>query len=170
MKLRMLDSGLGGRPARQCASSYPVNVLAVDAGCFGFWETPDDQSTIRYAVITCSYTDQIASRPSFPGNTARPSIEPGIAYRLPKTLSALQKRFFNDVIWPDFAAIKVGGKGFLRWEFIVPNEPFVAAALGVTATLANHKEARPPRIEQELESAQMDKLGTGVAQPEYSDL
>lgn len=139
MKLRILDSGLEGGPAKQYTSSYLVNdVLAVDAGCLGFWRTPEDQSAIRHVLITHSHMDHVASLPSFLENSYHPNLETVTVYGLPETLGALQKHLFNDVIWPDFARIKINGKSLLRWQSIVPNEPFITNGLEVTAVRVNH--------------------------------
>lgn len=139
MKLKILDSGLGSGPAKQYASSYLVNdVLAIDAGCLGFWKTPAHQSTIRHVLITHCHMDHIASLPSFLENSYDPNLDAVAVYALPHTVDALQKHLFNDVIWPDFTRIKVSGKPLLRWQPIAPGEPFVAAGLDVTAVMVNH--------------------------------
>lgn len=139
MKLRILDTALEGGEPKQYASSYLVNdVLAVDAGCLGFWRTPDDQAGIRHILITHSHMDHIASLPTFIENAYRPGLDSVTVYGLPETMDVLQRHVFNDVIWPDFVRITVAGKPFVRLQPIRAGEPFQAAGLTVSAIPVDH--------------------------------
>ena len=132
MKFRILDTALEGREPKQYACSYLVNdVLAVDAGCLGFWRSPDDQAGIRHILITHTHLDHIASLPMFIENAYRPGLDSVTVYGLPETVDALQRHIFNDVIWPDFVRITMGGKPF------VP-ERFQVAELVVSAIHVDH--------------------------------
>ena len=113
MKLRILGTALEGGEPKQYASSYLVNdVLAVDAGCLGFWRSPDDQAGIRHILITHTHLDHIASLPMFIENAYRPGLDSVTVYGLGETVEALQRHVFNDVIWPDFVKITTGRKTF----------------------------------------------------------
>jgi ribonuclease BN (tRNA processing enzyme) len=139
MKLRILDTTLEGGAPKQYASSYLVNdVLAVDAGCLGFWRSPDDQAGIRHILITHTHLDHIASLPMFIENAYRPGLDSVTVYGLPETMDALQRHIFNDVIWPDFVRITLGGKPFVRLQPIKAGEPFQAAGLTVSAIRVDH--------------------------------
>jgi ribonuclease BN (tRNA processing enzyme) len=139
MKLRILDTALEGEVPKQYASSYLVNdVLAVDAGCLGFWRSPDDQAEIRHILITHPHMDHIASLPMFIENAYRPGLDSVTVYGLAETVEALQRHVFNDVIWPDFVKITVSGKPFVRLQPIKAGEPFQAAGLMVSAIRVDH--------------------------------
>lgn len=139
MKLRILDSGLGGGLPRQYASAYLVNdTLAIDAGCLGLWNSPEEQSAIRHVLITHSHMDHIAALPLFLENSFRPGLDAVTVYGLPETVEALQNHLFNGVIWPDFARIQVAGKPLLLWKTVLPGEPLLVNGLTVTPVLVNH--------------------------------
>ena len=139
MKLRILDTTLDGGEPKQYASSYLVNdVLAVDAGCLGFWRSPDDQAQIRHVLITHTHLDHIASLPMFIENAYRPELDSVIVYGLPEAMDALQRHIFNDVIWPDFVNITLDGKPFVRLQPIKAGEPFQVAGLNVCAIPVDH--------------------------------
>jgi ribonuclease BN (tRNA processing enzyme) len=139
MKLRILDTASAGGAPRQYTSSYLVNdVLAVDAGCLGFWRSPADQAEIRHILITHTHLDHIASLPMFIENAYRPGLDSVTVYGLPEALDALQRHIFNDVIWPDFVRITMDGLPFVRLQPIKAGEPFQVAGLNVHAIHVDH--------------------------------
>lgn len=139
MKLRILATALEGEEPKQYASSYLVNdVLAVDAGCLGFWRSPADQAGIRHVLITHTHMDHIATLPMFIENAYRPGLDSVTVYGLAETMDALQRHVFNDVIWPDFVKITVGGKPFVRLQPIRAGEPFQVEGLMVSAIRVDH--------------------------------
>jgi cAMP phosphodiesterase len=139
MKFRILDTASAGGAPRQYASSYLVNdVLAVDAGCLGFWRSPADQVGIRHVLITHTHLDHIASLPIFIENAYRPGLDSVTVYGLPETMDALQRHVFNDVLWPDFVNIRMDGQPLVRLQPIQAGKPFQVAGLAVSAIPVDH--------------------------------
>ena len=138
MKLRILNTASEGVP-RQYATCYLVNdILAVDAGCLGFWRSPADQAGIRHVLITHSHMDHSATLSIFLENAYRQNADSVTVYGIPETLDALERHVFNGVIWPDFVKITLGGKPFVRLQRITAGEPFQLVGLTVTAIRVDH--------------------------------
>jgi len=106
MKIRLLGSSVRDTARRQYVSSYLINgTVAVDAGCLGFYGTPQDQEAIRHVFLTHSHADHTATLPIFVENAWTPSENCPRIYGSKETLDSVQKHIFNDVIWPDFVAL-----------------------------------------------------------------
>lgn len=133
MRVRLLGSSLGDPARRQYVSSYLVNdSVAIDAGCLGFWGTPQDQEAVRHVFLTHSHADHTASLPIFLENAWTPAETCPIVYGGVETLEDVQKHILNNKMWPDFIAISKTMAPFLR---VCPLQPEVAArADGLTFT------------------------------------
>ena len=129
MKIRILGSSAQDSRSRQYVSTYLINgTVAIDAGCLGFWGTPQEQRAVRHVFLTHSHTDHIASLPIFTENVWTPSDDCPEIYGSAETLDVVQKDIFNNRIWPDFVALcgnatiptharnPLGGFGDRRWS------------------------------------------------------
>jgi ribonuclease BN (tRNA processing enzyme) len=139
MKVVIIGSSGGAAGARQYVSSYVINdTVAIDAGCLGFYSTPQEQERIRHVFLTHSHADHIASLPFFLENVWTPTPECPIIYGSHQTLSSLQRYVFNEEIWPDFIALSERMFPFLRIRALEPEIAVEAAGLTLTPIWVNH--------------------------------
>jgi ribonuclease BN (tRNA processing enzyme) len=120
-------------------SSYLVNdSVAIDAGCLGFWGTPQDQEAIRHVFLTHSHTDHIGSLPIFVENAWTPAENCPHIYGSRATLSDIQNHVFNNKLWPDFIAISETMPPFLRFCPLEAEVPVHVDGLTIIPISVNH--------------------------------
>ena len=139
MKIRILGSSVQDPGLRQYVSSYLINeTVAIDAGCVGFWGTPQEQEAITHVFLTHSHADHVASLPILIENAWTPSQNCPVVYGSPETLEVVQKHIFNNHIWPDFIALSLNMPPFLRVCPIHAEVPVEAGGLRITPVRVNH--------------------------------
>ena len=139
MKVRVFGSSVKNSAERQYVSSYLINGnVAIDAGCLGFWGTPQEQEAIKHVFLTHSHIDHTASLPIFVENAWTPAGNCPCVYGSSTTLEAMQGHIFNNVIWPDFIALSQNMPPFLRVKQIEAEESVSAGGLQITPVLVNH--------------------------------
>jgi ribonuclease BN (tRNA processing enzyme) len=120
-------------------SSYLINdSVAVDAGCLGFWRTPQEQEAVKHVFLTHSHTDHVASLPIFVENAWTPAGDCPTIYGSSETLEDMQKHIFNDRVWPDFIALSRTMPPFLQTVQLQPEVPVRAGELTVIPVPVNH--------------------------------
>ena len=78
--------------------------IAVDAGCIGFYGSPEQQARIKHVLISHTHADHVASLPIFVEN----AFEAGPTRHHPRhreVLDCIQRDIFNGRVWPDFIAM-----------------------------------------------------------------
>jgi ribonuclease BN (tRNA processing enzyme) len=120
-------------------SSYLINgTVAIDAGCLGFWGTPQEQEAINHVFLTHSHSDHTASLPIFVENAWTPAENCPVIYGSTETLDVVQKHIFNNHIWPDFIALSRSMPPFLLVCPIHAEVPVEADGLRITPVRVNH--------------------------------
>jgi ribonuclease BN (tRNA processing enzyme) len=139
MRVQLLASSVQDPPHRQYVTSCLINgTVAIDAGCLGFYGSPQEQEAIRHVFLTHSHADHIASLPIFVENAWTPSLECPRIYGSPATLECIQRHIFNDVVWPDFVALSKQMPPFLDLYPLQAEEPVEAGGLRITPVPVNH--------------------------------
>jgi ribonuclease BN (tRNA processing enzyme) len=139
MKIQLLASSVDDPARRQFVTSYLINgTVAVDAGCLGFYGTPQEQEAVKHMFLTHSHVDHTASLAIFVEDAWTPAGNCPVVYGNPETLDAVQRHIFNDVIWPDFVALSRVMPPFLRLCSLRDEEPVEAGGLTVTPVRVNH--------------------------------
>ena len=140
MKVRFLGASVHNTARRQYASSYLINgTVAVDAGCLGFYGSPQDQETIRHVFLTHSHSDHTATLPIFLETAWTPTGECPRIYGMPETLDSVQRHIFNQVMWPDFVALSRKMHPFLRLCPLEAEVPVDADSLSITPVPVHHQ-------------------------------
>ena len=49
-------------------AGHGVDTVAIDAGCLGFWGTPQEQARVRHVLLSHTHMDHLASLPIFVEN------------------------------------------------------------------------------------------------------
>jgi ribonuclease BN (tRNA processing enzyme) len=139
MKVKLLGSSVENTAKRQYVSSYVINGnVGIDAGCLGFYGTPQQQECIKHLFLTHSHADHVASLAFFVENAWTPAGNCPVVYGIPETLDAVQRHIFNDVIWPDFVALSSKMPPFLRLCSLQDEVPVEVGHLRVTPVRVNH--------------------------------
>jgi cAMP phosphodiesterase len=139
MKVRILGSSPRDTKYLQYTSSYVINgAVAIDAGCLGTWDTPEDQQQVRAVFLTHSHVDHVGSLPLFVENVFTPDESCPVIYGHAETIEALRSSVFNDRIWPDFVRLSTPSVPFLRLEILEPEQTVSAFGLKITPVLVHH--------------------------------
>lgn len=139
MRVTLLGSSVSDSAHRQYVTSFLVNEsVAIDAGCLGFWGTPQDQEAVRHVFLTHAHADHTASLPIFLENAWTPAETCPIVYGSADTLEAVQKHILNNKMWPDFVAISKTMPPFLRVCPLQGEVPAHADGLMITPVPVNH--------------------------------
>jgi ribonuclease BN (tRNA processing enzyme) len=124
---------------RQYVTSYLINgTVAVDAGCLGYFGTPQEQEAVRHVFLTHSHADHTGSLPVFIENAWTPRPDSPVVYGNRETLDSVQRHIFNDVMWPDFVALSKGMPPFLQVCSLEPEVEVEADGLKVKPVPVNH--------------------------------
>lgn len=139
MKLRFLGSSTQDTARHQYVTSCLINrTVSIDAGCLGFYATPQEQEAIHHVFLTHSHIDHVASLPIFVENAWTPAGRCPCVYGSHETLDGLQRHIFNDVISPDFVALSAEMPPFLHLRPIQAEIPVAADGLRITPVWVNH--------------------------------
>lgn len=139
MRVRLLGSSVADPVNRQYVTSYLINdSVAIDAGCLGFWGTPQEQEAVNHVFLTHAHSDHTASLPIFVENAWTPAGNCPTIYGGAETLDVVQKHIFNNQVWPDFIAISKTMPPFLRVRSLEPEVPVHADGLIITPVQVNH--------------------------------
>jgi ribonuclease BN (tRNA processing enzyme) len=139
MKVVILGSSGGNTAARQYVSSYLINAsVAIDAGCIGFYGSPEQQARIRHVFLTHSHSDHTTSLPIFVENVWMLSPDCPYIYGSAETLDSIQRSIFNNEIWPDFVALSERMPPFLRLKVLQREVSVQVAGISVTPVCVEH--------------------------------
>lgn len=118
MQVRVL--GCSGAIAKDCrTTSFLIDDdLLVDAGTGVGDLSLREMIEIDDVVLTHSHLDHIAALPLMLDAVASRRSRPLRVHALPETIAALRTHVFNNVIWPDFAAIPSRDAPFVVFEEI----------------------------------------------------
>lgn len=139
MKITLIPSSTGSGPDYQYLSSCVVNdTVALDAGCLGFWGSPQEQARIRHVVLSHTHMDHLASLPIFVENAYEGKAECVTVHGSSSVLECCQEHLFNEKVWPDFIALSRGEKPFLRLSPIEPGQTVELDGLRITSVALDH--------------------------------
>lgn len=137
MRVRVL--GCSGAIAKNCRTTSFLldDDLLVDAGTGVGDLTLDEMAGIDDVLLTHSHLDHIAALPLMIDAVASRRNRPLRVHALRATIEALRTHVFNNVIWPDFAAIPSADAPFVSFHEIAVGQTL---QLG---TSAKHVEVLP---------------------------
>jgi len=139
MKLRVLGAFGAEAPGDRRASSFLLDGRTlIDAGSVTSVLSEEEQGRIERALISHTHLDHIAGLAYL--SEARATC-PGAALELcsiAPVLQHLQRSFFNNVLWPDFAAIPTPASPAIRYAPLIADREQAFGELHVTAVPVNH--------------------------------
>jgi len=139
VKLTLIPSSVGAPAPHQFLTSILVNdTVALDAGCIGFYRSPQEQARIRHVLISHTHIDHLASLPIFVENAFEGKSDCVTIHASRDVLECCQRDLFNDRMWPDFVALSKGDKPFLRLAPFEAGESIELDGLRIAAFELDH--------------------------------
>jgi len=129
----------GGETPRHRTSSFLLNdKLAIDAGAITSSLSLEEQRRIEAVVVSHAHMDHVRDLATIADNRCQQGAPPLSIIGTPATLAALEKHFFNDLLWPDFSQIETPGGKTIAYREVVPEQAIEVAGLSVTPVLVDH--------------------------------
>jgi len=142
MRVRVL--GCSGAIAQGCRTTsflFDDDVL-IDAGTGVGDLCLEEMARVNHVLLTHSHLDHVASLPLMLDAVAALRLAAGApplqVHALPSTISALQTHIFNNLIWPDFAAIPSAAAPLMRFVPIEVGEVLCVGGKSVEVLPAVH--------------------------------
>jgi ribonuclease BN (tRNA processing enzyme) len=139
MKVTLVPPCVGSNVNHQFLTSYLVNdKVAIDAGCVGFFRSPQEQAQIKDIFISHTHIDHTASLAIFVENAYEASSDCVTIHGSDAVLESLARDVFNDRVWPDFIKLSTDETPFLKLSRLEPGKPVELDGLRVTPVSVNH--------------------------------
>jgi ribonuclease BN (tRNA processing enzyme) len=142
MKVRVL--GCSGAIAHGCRTTSFLldDDVLIDAGTGVGDLLLDEMARINHVLLTHSHLDHVASLPLMLDAVASQRLACGLGpvtvHALPETIAALRAHVFNDVIWPNFAAIPSAEQPLMRCESIAVGQVLQVGGKAIEVLPAVH--------------------------------
>ncbi len=137
MKIRILGAGGSMANGRLSTSILIDDTLLIDAGTGLASLNVDEMLGIREVFLTHSHIDHVAALSAL-GDMRLGRERPLRLHAHPETLAALERHFFNNVLWPDFTAIPSRQEPVFQPAPMRPGQVVVAEGVTLTAFRAEH--------------------------------
>ncbi len=140
MEIKVLGCHGGETPKHRTSSFLLDGVLGIDAGATTSTVSLKDQKKIQAMLVSHAHLDHIRDLATLADNRCQIAEAPLVIAGTPWTLRALQKHFFNNVLWPDFSKIPLAcGKGMtVEWLPMKPEKIYQIGDFRVRAILVSH--------------------------------
>ena len=138
MKIRVLGA-FGGEGLGQRPSAFLVNDrVLIDGGSVSGALSVPEQLQIDYALVSHSHLDHVAGLAFLAETLACCAEERQVTIAsLPPIVEAVKRYVFNNVVWPDFAAIPPGAP-VVKYRTLIENTQQRVGDLWVTPIAVNH--------------------------------
>jgi ribonuclease BN (tRNA processing enzyme) len=124
---------------RQFLTSYLLNdCVAIDAGCLGFYLSPQAQTKVKHLFLTHSHLDHLASLPMFLDQAYTGTADCVTIYATAAVLDCLRRDMFNDRLWPDLIRISDPARPYVKLQEIKPGRPVKAGGLTFVPVPVDH--------------------------------
>ena len=138
MRVRVI--GAASPMAGFSLSTFVIDdVLALDAGALGWFDTPEQQAKIRDILLTHAHLDHIAGLASFIENVYGLAPDAPRVHAPEPVLRVLMDHIFNDKVLPDFVRLsELLTEPFLQLCPIVAEKPYALGRFRVAAFNLDH--------------------------------
>lgn len=138
MRLAVLGCYGGSAPGRRPTSLLIDDRLAIDAGALASALPVDAQARVDQVFLTHAHLDHLATLPFLLDNVFLRRRRPVEVLGAPATLDVLRQHVFNDLLWPDFAALSNGRTTLLAYRAISPGESLTSGDLDLSPFAMAH--------------------------------
>jgi ribonuclease BN (tRNA processing enzyme) len=141
MRLRVLGCHGGESPSHRTTCFLIDDDLLIDAGAITRGLTVPEQAKINHVVVSHSHLDHIGDLALLADNVISMRDKPVEIYCTDVTADALEKHFFNNVIWPNFTKIplpRAKDQTVLHLTRIRSGEPFTIGGYTLRTVPVKH--------------------------------
>lgn len=129
----------GGETPKHRTSAFVVNdTLAIDAGALTSGLEVKDQVKLAACLVSHAHLDHIRDLATLADNRCQMKCPPLIVAGTKDTIRTLRKHFFNNILWPDFAAIPTPDLPTIQYLELKPERLTDVAGYRVRAVLVTH--------------------------------
>lgn len=112
--------------------------IAIDAGSLTSGLDLALQCKLEAVLVSHSHLDHIRDLATIADNRAQHGCKPLKIVGTKPTIDVLKRHFFNDLLWPDFAAIPSKDEPTITYEVLPLETRRIIAGFGVRAIAVNH--------------------------------
>lgn len=138
MELRVIGCHGGETPKHRTCAFVVDDVLAIDAGSLTSGLEVKEQGYLEACLVSHAHLDHIRDLATLADNRCQLGCPPLIIAGIRETLVTLQRHFFNNIVWPDFAAIPTPEAPTISYLELLPERPTVIAGRTVRAVMVSH--------------------------------
>jgi ribonuclease BN (tRNA processing enzyme) len=141
VNIQLLPSSVSTQPGspNQYLTSFIINdVLAIDAGSLGLFQSPDEQSRVKHVLVSHTHIDHIAALPIFVENVYTGSPDCVTIHGSSPVLDSLRKDIFNHRVWPDFISMSSEKTPFLKLGLLEAYQAITLEGLKITPIPVDH--------------------------------
>lgn len=138
MELRVIGCHGGETPKHRTSAFVIDDVLTIDAGSLTSGLDVLDQAKLEACLVSHAHLDHIRDLATLADNRCQLECPPLVIAGTPETLRTLQRHFFNNILWPDFAVIPSPTQPTIRYVELEPERPTVVAGRTVRAITVSH--------------------------------
>lgn len=138
MELRVIGCHGGETPKHRTCAFVVDDVLSIDAGSLTSGLEVREQARLEACLVSHAHLDHIRDLATIADNRCQMGCPPLIVAGTRGTLRALQQHFFNNLVWPDFAAIPNREQPTIRYVEIEAEQATNIAGHRVRAVTVSH--------------------------------
>lgn len=138
MQLRVVGCHGGETPKHRTSAFVLDERLAIDAGSLTSGLDLKLQRELEAVLVSHAHLDHIRDLATIADNRAQFGCPPLLVVGTAATLGVLKAHFFNNLLWPDFAAIPSKREPTIRYKVLRPEVRVEIAGFGVRAVEVTH--------------------------------
>jgi 3',5'-cyclic-nucleotide phosphodiesterase len=136
--LRVIGCHGGETPKHRTSAFVVDDRVAIDAGSLTSGMELKAQCALEAVLISHAHLDHIRDLATIADNRSQNGAAPLVIAGTKRTIGALKKHFFNNLLWPDFSKIPTIRRPAIRYLELTPEKPVTIAGYEVKAIRVNH--------------------------------
>ncbi len=138
MELRVIGCHGGETPKHRTSAFVVDDRLAIDAGSLTSGLDMKAQCALEAVLVSHAHLDHVRDLATLADNRAQNRAAPLVVAGTKATIRALQKHFFNGLLWPDFSKIPSKRAPAVRFLEVLLEKPATVAGYRVSAVGVSH--------------------------------
>jgi 3',5'-cyclic-nucleotide phosphodiesterase len=138
VELRVIGCHGGETPRHRTSAFVLDEKLAIDAGALTSGLEVAEQAKLEGCLVSHAHLDHIRDLATLADNRCQMGCPPLIVAGTRETIRTLRVHFFNNELWPDFAAIPSVEGPTIRYLELAPEQPTLVAGCRVRSVLVSH--------------------------------
>jgi cAMP phosphodiesterase len=138
VQLRVVGCHGGETPKHRTCAFLLDERIAIDAGSLTSGLDLALQYKLEAVLVSHAHLDHVRDLATIADNRAQHGCKPLQVVGTKPTLEILQKHFFNDLLWPDFAKIPSKKEPTIAYTTVKPEKRIEVAGFGVRAIRVTH--------------------------------